>query len=118
MSVVGRPLTEEEQVRLEALTAAENDIECAITRLSPNGSMMAIALPPSGPCALGNGRLAVELRIDLDGSNIVSGDISAVAMGQEEWLGAFRSEPGAHAPDADIGRVLTTHHTMRSILLQ
>ena len=71
ISVVGRPLTQEEERRLRALEAAAVDIESAIGHLKGLTDHEWVDLPADGRYAVGNDALAVELRIDLAGSNPV-----------------------------------------------
>jgi hypothetical protein len=95
IQVVGRPLTPEEERRLQNLEGAEEDITSAIEFLKAGDSGPGFELPPDGRYTLGNDVLAVALRVDLNRSNIVSGDVFAVAQGHREYVASFRSLPGA-----------------------
>ena len=101
ISVVGRPLTPEEERRLQALETAEVDIESAIGHLTGLTDGHGVNLPADGRYAVGNDALAVELRIDLAGSNIISGDIFSAVGGFREYVASFRSEPGAEITPVD-----------------
>ncbi len=94
IQIVGRPLTQQEQKRLDSLEAACVDIDGAILYLEGPGDEVSIELPADGRYNLSNDVLAVELRIDLETSNMVSGDVFAQANGHREYVASFRSEPG------------------------
>lgn len=42
----------------------------------------------------GSRNMALETRVDLDGSHVISGDVFAINMGQEDYLASFRTAPG------------------------
>lgn len=48
----------------------------------------------------GNHALALELRVDFDGSGVVSGDLFGLATGRHDYLASFRTAPGKQvSPD-------------------
>nr|MDJ0641071.1 hypothetical protein [Paracoccaceae bacterium] len=49
----------------------------------------------------GNARLAIELRVDFNGSAIVSGDLFSTAFGGRDYLASFRTAPGTMAAPDD-----------------
>ncbi len=73
-------------------------------------------LPADGRYRLANDVLEMELRIDLDGSNIVSGDLFAAAAGQREYLASFRSPPGTRLQKGSnpLFLVVTDAHRQRA----
>ncbi len=95
ISVVGRALTPEEERRLDVLFRAEENINSAIGHLRGSDENTRVQLPDDGRYTIGNDTLNVEVRIDLGLSNIISGDVFAVADGHREYIVSFRSEPGA-----------------------
>ena len=94
ISIVGTALSPDQERRLAALGDAIGAVDDAINYLAEAPVSGESALPADGRYALGNDALYVELRIDIAGSNIVSGDIFAQAEGVREYLASFRSEPG------------------------
>ncbi len=100
ISVVGRALTADEERRLQALEAADVDIESAMDHLKGLTDHQGVDLPADGRYAVANDALAVGLRIDLAGSNIISGDIFSTLGGFREYVASFRSEPGTEITPA------------------
>ncbi|MBG6166882.1 hypothetical protein IWQ54_006584 [Labrenzia sp. EL_195] len=49
----------------------------------------------------GNHLLALELRVDFDGSGVVSGDIFGTSFGQRDYLASFRTAPGTKVTRSD-----------------
>ena len=94
ISIVGTALSPDQERRLAALEDAIGAVDDALDHLAAAPDSGEGALPADGRYALGNDALYVELRIDIAGSNIVSGDIFARTEGAREYLASFRSEPG------------------------
>ena len=94
ISIVGTALTLDQERRLAALGDAIGAVDDALNHLAGASASVESALPADGRYGLGNDALYVELRIDIAGSNIVSGDIFAQTEGAREYLASFRSEPG------------------------
>lgn len=65
-----------------------------VNAIGLNESVGIVELPTDGRYRFANEHLQIDLRIDLMGSNIISGDISAVHAGHSEYLASFRSRPG------------------------
>lgn len=94
LSIMGRGLRPEEEARLAALSSAETHLDTAINDLRGAQTGGHVDLPDDGRYSVGNDVLAVELRIDLALTNIVSADVFALAQGHREYLASLRSEPG------------------------
>ena len=101
IQVVGRPLTPQEESRLAALGAAETNVVAAINHLTTSDPSDTIEMPADGRYNVGNDLLTMELRVDVGGTNIVSGDLFAVAAGHQEYVASFRSLPGSTIGPAD-----------------
>ena len=104
LSIIGAALTPGQEERLAALGGAISAVDDALNHLADAAAPVESALPADGRYALGNDALYVELRIDIAGSNIVSGDIFAQTEGVREYLASFRSEPGVTLVH-DVGSV-------------
>lgn len=110
LSLFGRALTPLEQQRLQLLNEIQQHLASFTARLSetagdqfppPPAPPPTVRLPRDGRYELGNDHFVVELRVDLTGMQVVSGDVFVRAGPAREPAFSFRSRPGVPAAESD-----------------
>ncbi len=104
ISIQGRALTPEEEETLGRLELARDDVDSALDHLASDGRTEVERepqpLPADGRYQLSNDAVSLELRVDLEVSNIVSADVFALNAGHRQNVASLRSRPGLELTSA------------------
>jgi hypothetical protein len=102
ITIQGRELFPDEEKELDSLYGANNHIDSAIDNLTTDNSPpilvidppTTVSIPENGRYTVANDALQIQLRIDLEVCNIISGDMFAI-FEPKHYIASFRTNPGS-----------------------